>query len=229
MNHIFYHLYYYNDAVERFTKTLNKIKESGLYDNVETIHVNVVNTSLDYIHTKDIRDLAKDNPKIKLHNINLDPANEAHTLELLWDTCQELAETDNVLYLHSKGVTRNVNPEEQRNVQCWVDLMEYFLIEKWQAAIEKLHEWDASGVNLIRKEDGHQHPHFSGNFWWASVRYIKRISKITNCYRAELGNRIYCEFWLLDWGHAPNNKPFELHNSKRCLYKNYYCPSNYRT
>ena len=226
MNHIFYHLYYFNDAVERFAKTLAKIKQSGLYDNVDKLYLNVVNIPLE--RATDLLNLIDGDPKIQTYNINNDPGNEAHTLELLWDTCQNLDDKDNVLYLHSKGVTRVYDADEKRNVQSWIDFMEYFLIEKWQDAIEKLKDHDACGVNLIRKEDGHQHPHFSGNFWWASNLHVKKTTRFSNCNRTELNNRMYCEFWLLDWGHVPNNNPYCLHNSKMCLYKNYYDPINYR-
>jgi len=47
--HIFYHLYCTESSIELFTDTFIKIKESGLYDNLETIHVNLVGPYFEHV------------------------------------------------------------------------------------------------------------------------------------------------------------------------------------
>ena len=74
-----------------------------------------------------------------------------------------------VWYLHSKGVSsRNAaNP----NVGDWRRLMEAFVIDGWRDCVDALRDHDVCGVNWHE----HPEPHFSGNFWWATPRYLARL------------------------------------------------------
>ena len=201
MNVIFYHMFCRNDYIKRFNKTYNKIVESGLIDNIDAINVVYVGGECD--------------SEIKKPNVNIikgetpNAKGEMDTLRHLWDFCQD--NECNVLYLHSKGTSKPHN----QNVNDWVDLMEYFLIERYSECLEHLKEHDSCGVNL----KFFPMPHYAGNFWWATSTFIKsrdRFDHLKNSrFEPNTGRsveRYYCELWLLD---TPNKKPKELFNSKR--------------
>lgn len=216
MNYIFYHMFYYGDCIERFNKTLQRIKSSGLYNNTNLIFLNVVGTNN---LTEQITSLQANDFKICISNISTETHGEMDTLRLLWDTAQNFNDTDNILYLHSKGVSK----PDSKNVDAWKDYMEYFLIDKWETSLETLSKHTCCGVNLQVEPM----KHFSGNFWWARGSYIKttkRFSVQNSSY--VLDSRSYCEFWLLD--HS-NCNPFSLHNSNINHYSDFYSEDMYKT
>lgn len=206
---IFYHMLCVNDYKDRFDKTYTKIKNSGLLDITSAIFVNCVGTE-------------KDNAIIYLKNydkvtssISEDNTDESSTLIKLWDVCQ--THDGNILYLHSKGVTRSDN----QNIKSWVDLMEYFCIEKFERCFRALEKYDTCGVNLSYEPM----KHYSGNFWWSTSKYIKS----RNLFDVSLSSKIndkrwYCEFWLLD---TENTNPVSLHQTNCDLYAVNYTRNKY--
>jgi hypothetical protein len=127
----------------------------------------------------------------------------------------------NILYMHTKGVTRCDN----RNVKHWASYMQHFLVDKHQRCIDDLN----AGVSCVGV-DYHQTPlpHFSGNFWWASGEYIASKRNTTLPQSAiDVGvtsQRWFCEFWLLD---DCNPKISVLHNSGVDLYAVPYTEDKY--
>ncbi|HEV2309229.1 MAG TPA: glycosyltransferase family 10 [Acidimicrobiia bacterium] len=71
-----------------------------------------------------------------------------------------------VWYMHGKGVS----PEHCDNphVADWRRLMQYFGCGGWRRCLAALEDHDACGVNWHAAPA----PHFSGNFWWATPRYV---------------------------------------------------------
>jgi hypothetical protein len=198
---IFYHLYCVNDCYERFISTYNKIVLSGLIERVEQINAVLVGPNSGLIQSK-----LKNHSKVivfEKHNSNT----EAETLNMVWDYCKN--NNGYVLYLHSKGVTRPTNA----NMSDWKNLMEYFLIEKYESCLEALKNNDVCGVNFL---SGTTKPHFSGNFWWATTEHIKKLKNI----KPDINDRLYCEFWVLDTDKKVKHK--EMHNSNINHYKDRY-------
>lgn len=194
-----------NDYLERFQNTFNKIKSSGLYDNITNLHVNVVGSNdrdLDFIKSVLL------DKKIKITNFSYNTAGEVETLKHLHNVCICKENNEPILYLHSKGVSRVGNA----NVQAWINYMEHFAINKWRDCWDKLKQHTTCGVNLQFTPG----VHYSGNFWWANSNYIKSLNqfeiamkewKVPHCGSVD---RAYCEFWLLD---NNSNNPATLHNS----------------
>jgi len=207
--HIFYHLWCTEFSIEIFIEAFKKIKDSGLYDNMETLHVNLTGPFLGQVKNNSILN----DPKISVTNLQIDDTSEADTLNLLKSKCNELKDIY-VLYLHSKGASRRGNI----NVEAWKNLMEYFNIEKWKDCIDKLRDEDyvTCGVNLTPQP----RLHYSGNFWWAKAEYIN--SRIDIPYF----NRFYTEMWLLD---TSNPKCYSFHNSGFDHYGICYSESEYKT
>jgi len=184
---IFYHSYPVNDYIERFTRTYDKIVSSGLIDKINNIFV--VTT------TPDVQQFARD--KVQLKHIYGTLENERHTLNFLKWYCLE--NDGYSLYLHSKGVTHGEDP----HIQDWVDLMEYFCIEKYRTCLDFFNSgYNAVGCNYQPLEVG---KHFSGNFWWAANGYLKTLQDLLPGASARA-----CEFWL---GSGDNFRPICVHDS----------------
>lgn len=183
-------MYCVNDFNERFVNTYDKICKSSLLQKVESINVVAVGDN-----KEKAKDLFKFFEKVNIRT-GTNNGSESDTLKLLWNTCQK--EDINVLYLHSKGVTKpNFN-----NVKDWANLMEYFLIEKHEQCLEALETHDVCGVNYFNTK-----PHYSGNFWWATSKHIKRLKEL----KVEKIDRLYCEYWLFDIDAVIKRK--EIYNS----------------
>jgi SAM-dependent methyltransferase len=108
-----------------------------------------------------------------------------------------------VLYLHSKGVS---NPADATKAK-WRRLMMRELIENWEQCVVQLPYYDAIGVNW---RDLPPISHFSGNFWYASTRYLRTLADFAHYYDnphyqiwdAINDKRLGCEFWIGS-SHAP--------------------------
>jgi len=102
----------------------------------------------------DIRDLSEKN------------IYEGQTLKLLHEKSKI---TDSYfLYCHSKG-SFNLHP-----LGCttnWKEILDYFVIEKWTYHINKLREFDVTGVKDLISSD----LVMSGNFWWSKSEYLKTL------------------------------------------------------
>jgi hypothetical protein len=96
----------------------------------------------------------------------------------------------NVLYIHTKGVSYHPETLLYNNMKKWRDyMMEHLLFE-----VEPLGNYETSGCNYLDAP----YPHYSGNFWWASTNYIRRLSI------ASLINKHDSEWWILS--DNPNKK-----------------------
>jgi hypothetical protein len=107
-----------------------------------------------------------------------------------------------VLYLHTKGITQS--GPKLNNVNDWINMMLYFLVEKHDECIRKLKEYDTVGCNYHLAT--HFCPvHYSGNFWWSKSSYINKLHLLdeTNVDKA------YAEFWLF----TSNPKYYNIHSS----------------
>lgn len=107
-----------------------------------------------------------------------------------------------VLYFHTKGVSHG--PTDQY-VKHWRRLMIHHVIERHAECLAALRDHDCCGTNW-------RDTHYSGNFWWATARHVRRLPPIERL-RREPGPlstdprwnvRLQCEFWI---GMAPGIRP----------------------
>jgi beta-1,4-mannosyl-glycoprotein beta-1,4-N-acetylglucosaminyltransferase len=112
-----------------------------------------------------------------------------------------------VLYLHTKGIS---NPSNCIN--DWIDMMLYFLLQ--ESCIKSLNIYDTVGCNY--QNDNINPAHYSGNFWWATSKYL---SKLPVCGP----NKFDAEFWL----HINQPNYLSLHNSGLNHYYERYPRKNY--
>ena len=189
-NVIFLHIAKMGEYQEVFDEIINKIIESKLNQNVEKIFLSVVGNGFDLILPKINNIIIYQSDNIKL--------GELHTLNKLIDFCK-FNENYNVLYLHSKGVSKG-----NECINDWREYMIYFNIEKWEECIKILKEYDACGVDLRSKPA----LHYSGNFWWATSNHINTLSKISDVHIPipPLNDGHKVEFWIT----SQNKKHFSI-------------------
>lgn len=119
---------------------------------------------------------------------------------------------DNMLYFHSKGVTRNSAAND------WVEYLEYFNIINYKKCLEKLNNYDVVGTEYLSKP----HHHLSGNFWWATANHISQLivpqihSKRHNFEWFILNTKKFTTIW--NFHNSQNTKGFPGFNTKRRKY-----------
>lgn len=197
-------MYCVNDCLKRFVNTYNKISSSSLIQKVDKINVILVGPEKEKLK-QDLSFFHKVETFLKPNK-----ETEADTLKMIQNYCK--SNSGKILYIHSKGVTKPNN----KNIQDWVNLMEYFLIEKHEKCLEALDNHDVCGVNYLPSK-----PHYSGNFWWANSKHINRLREL----KAEKIDRLYCEYWLFDIQDTIKRK--EIYNSGLDHYKNSYPREKY--
>lgn len=97
-----------------------------------------------------------------------------------------------VLYLHTKGVSRN-----EPSIKDWRDCMLYWLVERWEECVDKLKDNDTVGISRVNTP----YPHYQGNFWWAKADYLLKLGNIKDIEippnEINMTERHQAEFWLL--------------------------------
>jgi len=158
---------------------MDKIKISGLYDNITEIRCGVLGYNYD-------ADLFND-PKIVIRGTDRDISlSEVYTINLLYEDAQK--EDFNVLYIHTKGITRH---SLHKSVYDWVNYLCYFNIYQFKKCIDFLEDYDTVGVNLVVNNPDVV-THYSGNFWWSKTSYIRKLEKcFYYCYNSP-------EYWITE-------------------------------
>ena len=166
--YIYIHVCCINNWKDVFSLLYLSIKNSGLYTIVKGIKCNILSTNeADILFFNQLNDSKLEILGVN-NNLNL---YETPTINLLYE--HALKEDFYVLYIHTKGVKHN---NTNLNVSDWVNYLIYFNIDKYDTCIQNLAEYDAVGVNL-NLGDTHTPMHYSGNFWWSTSDYIKKLQK----------------------------------------------------
>ena len=162
---IYYHIYC-NPASETIVlEQVNVICSSKLWETLESVECCVTGCDAS-AHAAILETLKRNKFRIRKSGL-FDETFERFTLDaLLTDS-----ELDCMyLYMHTKGCTRQGTHLEP--VKAWRRCMEYFLIENFPANLEPflVGEFDTAGI-FLKTEPW---PHYCGNFWWASGKYLQR-------------------------------------------------------
>lgn len=238
--YIFSHNYLINNWKNILNEQLYKLKKSGLYTNVNKIFLYCFGDDREF---EDLNIIVNDfdiNNKIEIKK-HSDNFYEYHTLQDLWNFCNNNEES-HILYFHLKGVWSRYNiqtgqddeydpTKPTKNIDAlteWRNCMEYFNIERWYNAVDKLNEgYEVVGALYNYNPDC---PLFTGNFWWANSNYIKKLEYIDfekekEPYDVKIWIRIKCEKWI----NSINNKYYNLYNPKDLdLYHYVINPIDYR-
>jgi hypothetical protein len=171
---IYYHVYGINgvdEIIDEQLTSLNEIKEPFKL----TVGLSVSNELYDYNHLLD-----KINPEVIKYN-----ESEFLTLNLIQQ--DDIEDDDYVFYFHTKGASK-INTKLYEKESNWRKVLNYYLITKYVDVLKNLKEHNTFGFQLEEMNSGVDI--YSGNFWWATGKYIKTINTDnvdkTNRYNAEL-------------------------------------------
>jgi len=123
---------------------------------------------------------------ITYHSSDIWPC-ERGTLCMLRDFSKMYGDGANILYLHTKGVTKN-----KPSINCWRLYMEYYCVHKWKTCVEDLKSHDCVGSLWANAHDNYP-SHFYGNVWWANSMYIN--TKVNHSL-LNTHSRFDREFWI---------------------------------
>jgi hypothetical protein len=165
--YVFYHVYCNDKTLDIVKVQLDKIIESGLHENAKAIYCFLVGEEVFIGPVKEYIEGLPDKFIVKDIGVN-DKSYERFTLTKI---SENIGDNDKFLYFHSKGVTQS-DPAKLENIRLWRDYMEYQLIKRHRECIDKLNTNDIVGVAYMDMWIG---PHFSGNFWWSTGAYYKRL------------------------------------------------------
>ena len=221
---MFYHVAAINDWQKIFACQMAKIKRSGLYDELSEINIGFLGISGEAVFQGD--------PKIKvIYRSEHTEEGELPTLGALWNKTKN--DDFNVLYMHTKGVSRQPRlmfaPNIKQlyrlvrgyfiynNIIAWRNYMEHFNVFCWKDCCELLKLFDAVGVEWLNAGtlfDGKPvlYGHFSGNFWWSKSEYIRTLQNVSDVDIGECDDvRMKAEYWL---GSNYAIKAKSIHNTK---------------
>ena len=166
--YVFYHVYCNEKTFDIVKAQTDKILHSGLHETATAIYCFLVGQEAFIGPVKAYIEGLPDKFIVKDVGVN-DKSYERFTLTKISENIQE---NDKFLYFHTKGVSQS-DPLKIENIRLWRDYMEYNLINRHMECIDNLKTNDTVGVAYMDMWIG---PHFSGNFWWSTGAYYKRLT-----------------------------------------------------
>lgn len=194
----YYHIYCSGSWQEPWQDQITAIRESGLYEELESLKIGLVGDSA---NIQIARDIVTQFDKVEIVAESF-VGFEQETLDILYKDVMNTNEEKYYLYGHTKGAAywRPVN-------KWWRRDMVYHTVTRWQDCVNALDKgYDAAGIYWrlvpIGMKSPVNHNHFSGNFWFAKGSYLKTLGQ-------PLRNTRYdAEAWI---GANLGIKAFELH------------------
>ena len=198
MKAIVYHIFCAGNYKELVKKQMDRLVSSGVYDWCDTLEVSCVDVEGKF---EGIDEIYSNLPKANVTKYE-NNSYEYYGIKKVWDLAQN--NSGEVLYFHAKGVTntyKNLTTKEPSQwkidgINCWREIMEYYLIDNFQTCVEDLKDHDHCGVTCVNGW-------YWGNFWWANLDFIKQNPEPVH------GDRWYFEAWL---NYARPHKPKEYYH-----------------
>ena len=193
-----YHIFCTDGWNELVRLQIEHLKESRLLEHTTMLYISCI-TKNPETDVKTITDICG-TEKIKFVSISSDAQRyEFPALQFI----KEKSAEENCLfyYFHTKGVSyhakKNGDKEftrYKRYMEAWREMMEYFIFDKWQVAVNALLDgYDAYGCFRMPPPP-QRFRMFAGNFWWARSGYIKQLPELND--PEKLKDRYYAEEWI---------------------------------
>ncbi len=203
----FMHVVDIRDGLDIAREQLKKLNATGLYKETSRIFMSVLGNNPDEI----AQGMSEAYPGIDIfHRSDNVEEFEFPALFKVQEICKE--QECLVWYIHAKGV-RHFGRIKTR-VNAWRAYMEYFLMERYQDCLSALETHDVCGVEWRPRPSWH----FSGNFWWATGKYIRSLPELS------VDERHNAEFWI---GSNPDVRAKCMHKTSINLYRRIYPRSRY--
>jgi hypothetical protein len=197
---VFFHLHTQGAWKQISRELMTMVQFSGLYGRVAAIRVGVSGPEA-HAGAEEIRAFGA---KVEVMRVEThDTSAERLTLA---EIPARVEENDKVLYLHAKGLKGDAN------TGWWRYLMAYHLVARHAECLDLLDRVDVVGCNYGRKP----RDHFSGNFWWATGRYLRTLGPIPGGY-------VGPEMWLF----TGQPRHAVMYQTDENLYDTPFPPSRY--
>lgn len=119
---------------------------------------------------------------------------EFPTLARVWREAQERDDPFLCFYLHTKGASL-MGTRRREAASAWRAYMEYFNLERWMDCVDILETHETCGVELQSKLPAIAR-HYSGNFWWATSDYVRKLPEGYQYWEQNSANRGAAEFYV---------------------------------
>ena len=186
-----------SSGTEKLDLLLDSMKVSGLLPTFDLIVINNIGLPLKEDNYKALH------PAMQVIQCSSNTQLfELPTLKLMYQFSLENPNCK-VLYLHTKGISYLKDDYRYQTGLDWIQYMLYFLVGPlgYKNCLRLLDTHDTAGCNFSQKP----HPHYSGNFWWATTNYLKTLSV------GALTDKMSAEWWLL----SGNSNKVVLHMSNK--------------
>jgi len=192
MVHIYYHIYAIDGVETIIDEQLNLIKSHFDFPYKLNIGISIAdeNKSISNVLNKLDKNLVRD---IRAKG------NEFVTLDLLETDKEKFGDSDYILYLHTKGASKQ-NDSKYQNIITWRRVMNYFNIEKVNDVFKLFERSDFNTYGIL-----YYGYFYSGNFWWTTGQYAKSMD-LKNIKK----NRFNAEIKFIQSG--KNWKPYSPYN-----------------
>jgi len=161
MVHVYYHIYAIDGVEPIVEEQISLLKKHFDFPYILNVGISLAeeNKSICNLLTKfqNVRDVRA-------------RGNEFVTLELIQKDVEKFADSDYILYFHTKGASKQGNT----NVASWRHLMNYFNIEKTRNVFKLFEKTDFNTYGVLLGNAG-KWTIYSGNFWWMKAEYAKTI------------------------------------------------------
>jgi hypothetical protein len=200
MVHIYYHIYTTDGVESIIDEQLNLIKKYFDFPYILNVGISLANQNQSISHifdrVKNVRDVRAS-------------GNEFVTLDLIEKDKNKFGDSDYILYLHTKGASKQ-NNVGYNSIISWRHLMNYYNIELNKKVFNIFEKTSYNTYGVLLGKAGNWKI-YSGNFWWAKASYLKTIEMDgvkRNRYNAEVD---YIQNGI-DWKpYSPYNKEGENH------------------
>jgi Methyltransferase domain len=216
---VFFHLACMGNWKEVFNEQMTQLNRNGF----NKINLTVLGSEQDLQVVKDIMDMCYIDGNIIFNSPDHTCFEQPAMIAI-----EEYARCNSgyVLYLHSKGVSNSSDINKMK----WRRLMMSELVDNWRNCMIQLPHWDVIGVNWRTMPPT---SHFSGNFWYASTDYLRKLADFKTYYdnpRYDISNsnfnkRLGCEFWIGSGEAEPSVLSLFCKNVDFCT--NYYWMDKY--
>jgi hypothetical protein len=197
---------------------MNQIEASGLLEDITEARYLTIGPNNQHVQY-----IMEGYPKtVCYYAADDDSSYERLTLHKMRDDCVQWVNDNTevyILYIHSKGITRNVN--RCRGLVNWYKTMICGLSEYRQICWQELDRGIHAVGSYLRDAPS---LHFSGNFWWSRASHIAKLPTIGNQY-------LDPEMWILS---SPHVTWCELVHKGNCYFRSisveqYKCKVNLTT
>jgi hypothetical protein len=197
MVHIYYHIYAIDGVELIVEEQISLLKKNFDFPYILNVGISLAEENKSIYHLlerfENIRDIRS-------------KGNEFTTLELIEKDTEKFADSDYILYFHTKGASK----QDNTNVISWRHLMNYFNIEKVKNVF-KLFEKTGFNTHGVLFGNAGKWRIYSGNFWWAKASYLKTI-EIKGVKRNRFNAEVDFIQNGIDWKpYSPYNREGENH------------------